>query len=59
MTALVVDNIGSLVTNDPTLGRGRLGIVENASVVIADGVVEAVALRETPEIARAHSLEAS
>ena len=26
--ALVVDNIGSLVTNDPALGRGPLGIVD-------------------------------
>jgi imidazolonepropionase len=39
---LVIDNIGSLVTNDPALGRGPLGLVENASVVIVDGVVEAV-----------------
>jgi imidazolonepropionase len=31
-----------LITNDPALGRGSLGIVENASVVITDGVVEAV-----------------
>jgi len=40
--SLVIDDIGSLVTNDPTLGRGPLGIVEQASVVIVDGVVEAV-----------------
>jgi imidazolonepropionase len=42
MTSLVIDNIGSLVTNDPVLGRGPLGIVEHASVVISDGRVEAV-----------------
>ena len=44
MTAesLVIDNIGSLITNDPALGRGSLGIVENACVVIADDVVVAV-----------------
>ena len=41
-SSLVIDNIGSLVTNDPALGEGPLGIVENASVVIVDGVVEAV-----------------
>jgi imidazolonepropionase len=41
---LVIDNIGSLITNDPSLGAGPLGIVENASVVITDGVVEAVGL---------------
>ena len=39
---LVIDNIGSLITNDPALGRGPLGIVEDASVVITDDVVEAV-----------------
>lgn len=38
-TALVIDNIGSLVTNDPALGRGPLGLVEDAAVVIVDGVV--------------------
>lgn len=38
-TSLVIDNIGLLVTNDPALGAGPLGTVENASVVIADGSV--------------------
>jgi imidazolonepropionase len=41
-TALVIDNIGSLITNDPALGRGLLGIVENASMVIVDDTVAAV-----------------
>jgi imidazolonepropionase len=40
--SVVIDRIGVLVTNDPELGRGPLGIVENASVVITDGIVEAV-----------------
>jgi imidazolonepropionase len=40
--SLVIDNIGSLITNDPALGRGPLGIVEHASVVIVDGVVDHV-----------------
>jgi imidazolonepropionase len=40
--SLVIDNIGSLITNDPALGRGPLGIIDNASVVIVDGVVEHV-----------------
>jgi len=40
--AIVIDDIGSLVTNDPALGRGPLGIVERASLVITDGVVESV-----------------
>jgi imidazolonepropionase len=38
----VIDNIGSLVTNDPSLGRGPLGIVEDASVVFDDDRVLAV-----------------
>ena len=37
--ALVIDNIGSLITNDPTIGRGPLGILEHACVVIVDGAV--------------------
>lgn len=40
--SLVIDNIGSLITNDLALGRGPLGIVDDASVVITDGIVEAV-----------------
>ncbi len=40
MASLVVDNIGSLVTNDEALGRGPLGIVEDASIVITDDIVE-------------------
>jgi imidazolonepropionase len=39
---VVIDRIGSLITNDPTIGAGPLGIVERASVVITDGVVESV-----------------
>ena len=41
-TTLVVDNIGMLVTNDPTVGEGPLGIVRDASLVIADGLVVAI-----------------
>ena len=40
--SLVIDNIGSLITNDPELGHGPLGIIENASVIIVDDVVEQV-----------------
>jgi imidazolonepropionase len=42
MTALVVDRIGLLVTNDPSLGDGPLGLVRDAAVVTEDGVVVAV-----------------
>ena len=38
----VVDNIGLLVTNDPTLGEGPLGIIRGASVVFDRGVVVSV-----------------
>jgi imidazolonepropionase len=40
--SLAIDNIGSLITNDPALGRGPLGIIQDASVVIVDGNVEHV-----------------
>ena len=37
--SLLIDNIGTLVTNDPTLGRGVLGLLPDAAVVIADDTV--------------------
>jgi imidazolonepropionase len=37
--SLVITNIGSLVTNDPNLGSGVLGELENAGLVIEDGKV--------------------
>jgi imidazolonepropionase len=42
MTSLVVDRIGLLVTNDPTLGEGPLGLVRDAALVMEDGIVVAV-----------------
>ncbi len=44
---LLIDRIGELVTNDPTLGRGaelgsgedRLGLLRDAAVVLEDGLV--------------------
>jgi len=39
VTGLLLDNIGSLVTNDPTVGEGPLGLVQDAALVLADGVV--------------------
>ena len=38
----VVDRIGLLVTNDPSLGEGPLGIVRDASVVMSGGVIVSV-----------------
>ncbi|MFD3517077.1 imidazolonepropionase [Streptomyces sp. NPDC058657] len=34
MTTTLITRIGSLVTNDPALGEGPLGLIENAAVVI-------------------------
>ena len=42
MSTLVVDRIGLLVTCDPGLGEGALGIVRDAALVIEDGRVKAV-----------------
>ncbi len=38
-TDYVVDNIAELVTNDPELGEGPLGIVRNAAMLVLDGEV--------------------
>ncbi|SNR23972.1 imidazolonepropionase [Blastococcus mobilis] len=37
--SLLVTGIGELVTNDPALGHGPLGLLTDAAVVVADGVV--------------------
>jgi imidazolonepropionase len=42
VSALVVDNIGLLVTNDPELGEGFLGIVRDAALVIDGDRVAAI-----------------
>ncbi len=42
MSALVLDNVGLLVTNDPALGDGPLGNVHDAALVLEDGRVAAV-----------------
>lgn len=36
----LIDGIGSLVTNDPEAGEGRLGLIRDAAVVIGDGAVQ-------------------
>ncbi len=41
-TTTVIDNIGLLITNDPSLGDGPLGIVRQAAVVMQHGRVIAV-----------------
>ncbi|HEX2129841.1 MAG TPA: imidazolonepropionase [Solirubrobacterales bacterium] len=42
MSALVIDNIGELVTNEPELGEGSLGVLRDAALVCEDGSVAAV-----------------
>ena len=37
--SVLVDGIGELVTNDPSLGDGPLGILHDAAVLVVDGVV--------------------
>ena len=37
--SLLIDHIGELVTNDPTLGEGPLGLLRDAGVVVAEGRV--------------------
>ncbi|MCW2879510.1 MAG: imidazolonepropionase [Sphaerisporangium sp.] len=39
MSSLLIDNIGSLVTNAPDVGQGALGLLEDAALVIEDGLV--------------------
>ena len=42
MSALALDNIGLLVTNDPALGAGPLGIVRDVALVFDGDRVAAV-----------------
>jgi len=45
--SVLVDNIGELVTNDPSIGDGPLGIVRDAALLVRDGVVEYAGPRTT------------
>ncbi len=42
MKTLVIDNVGLLVTNDPALGDGPLGLVHDAALVLEGGRVAAI-----------------
>jgi imidazolonepropionase len=42
VSSLVIDNIGLLVTNDPTLGDGPLGLRRDVALVLDGGTVAAV-----------------
>lgn len=48
---LLVDHIGLLVTNDPALGEGPLGVRRDAAVVVRDGRVEAIGDAGHPALA--------
>jgi imidazolonepropionase len=39
VSSLLIDNIGTLVTNDPAIGDGWLGIIHDAALVFSEGVV--------------------
>ena len=42
MTAVVIDNVGLLVTNEPERGEGPLGVVRDAALVLEDERVAAI-----------------
>ncbi len=42
MSTLAVDRIGQLVTCDPALGEGPLGVVHDAALVVTEGLVVAI-----------------
>jgi imidazolonepropionase len=58
--SLAITNIGSLVTNDPQLGSGLLGEIENAAVVIEDGKIswvgQASEIEATDNLIDAHGM---
>ena len=56
MSTLVIDNIGLLVTCEPSLGEGPLGIVRDAALVIDGGEVEAI---ERPGAAADEQIDAA
>jgi imidazolonepropionase len=57
--SVLIDNIGSLVTNDPELGEGPLGLIEDAALVLGGGVVVWAGPRAaTPESAARERFDA-
>ena len=57
--SVLIDNVGTLVTNDPELGIGPLGLIEAAAIVLGDGVVEWAGPRAAvPEGAAAERFDA-
>lgn len=59
MTGLLIDDIATLVTNDPSVGEGPLGIVRDAALVFGDGEVRWAGPRSAiPEGAAEHRIDA-
>ena len=46
MSQSLIKNIGLLVTNDSSLGKTELGLIENAALLIEHGKVEQVRVRQ-------------
>jgi imidazolonepropionase len=58
--SIAITNIGSLVTNDPTMGTGILGEIQNSAVVIEAGKISWVGnasdLQATDDLIDAHGM---
>jgi len=60
LSTVLIDGIGALVTNDPSLGRGPLGLIQDAALVLGDGVVRwAGPRRDVPQGAAAERVDAA
>jgi imidazolonepropionase len=60
VTSFSLDNIGTLVTNDPSVGQGPLGILADAALVVDDGIVAwAGPSRDLPEGAAGEQVDAA
>lgn len=58
MTSVLLRHAGQVVTNDPALGDGRLGVLDDASILLATGVVAWVGpARAEPEGAGSVAVE--
>lgn len=59
--SVLIDNIGLLVTNDPHLGNGQLGLIKDAAMIMSDDgtVAWAGAHTDVPQGAAAHRFDAA
>ena len=57
MSSVAITDIGSLISNDPTLGNGALGTRENAALLIDDGKIAWIGDHsKLPAVDSAHSV---